>query len=429
MMPFDAEKTSNPKCTFNTHTVMSKALTWSRDSHGLFDFESKNLTKKRLNVNDPSMYMRHGNDVHQAKYDASESFQNQRLMHSVSDDDKALVKIVNHNNCLYVESAAYQPHKVDQDIKKQADGKKTQENMYLVVRSLKHNDVRQHYDIQEKDILKIGRIKFAVKEIGYSIESQAMVADESEEMKEKGHTANSIFTTSNDEEWEEFEEVQAITKGGSGKEDEKCRFCYSDEATVENPLLISCKCAGSVGYLHLACLKQWLNFKMTKQQVSEGFTSIFWKAFECEICKHAYPLTFKAQNKKYNLVEYEKPTGDFLVLESLSHEKNTSRIIHVIKPSLLKSEFKLGRGHNADLRINDISVSRVHSMIKLQNGKFILEDNDSKFGTMVLVKQRTPLLPLYNKAVQVGRTVVNFCVKENKTEVKGVEIQETQDSD
>lgn len=41
----------------------------------------------------------------------------------------------------------------------------------------------------------------------------------------------------------------------------------------------------------------------------------------------------------------------------------------------------------------------------------MLEDNQSKFGTLVLVKQRTPLLPGYNKAVQVGRTVINFSVK------------------
>jgi hypothetical protein len=69
-------------------------------------------------------------------------------------------------------------------------------------------------------------------------------------------------------------------------------------------------------------------------------------------------------------------------------------------------------------------------MIKLMNGKFILEDNDSKFGTMVLIKQRSPLIPLYNKAVQVGRSVINFCVKENKVEVKGDdEVKETQDSD
>ena len=260
VMPFDSEKNGNPKCSFASHTVLMKALTWSRDSHGLFDFESKNLTKKRLNAFEPSMFLRNVNDVHGAKYNAAESFQNQKLMHSISEEDKALVKVVNQNGCMYVESAAHQQHELDQELKKEADAKK-QENMYLVVRSLKHNDVRQHYDIQEKDILKIGRIKFAVKEIGYSIESQAMVADESEETKEKGHTANSIYAVNNDEEWEEFEEVKSITEGGSGKDDEKCRFCYSDEASEENPLLLSCKCAGSVGYLHLECLKQWLNFK------------------------------------------------------------------------------------------------------------------------------------------------------------------------
>lgn len=45
----------------------------------------------------------------------------------------------------------------------------------------------------------------------------------------------------------------------------------------------------------------------------------------------------------------------------------------------------------------------------------MLEDNQSKFGTLVLVKQRTPLLPGYNKAVQVGRTVINFSVKGTNT--------------
>merc|ERR1712195_370619 len=114
-----------------------------------------------------------------------------------------------------------------------------------------------------------------------------------------------------------------------------------------------------------------------------------------------------------NLVQYEKPEGNYLVLESLNQEKNTSRIIHIIRPSELKDCFKLGRGHESDLRINDISVSRCHAKIKFSNGKFQLEDNTSKFGTLVLVKQRTPLLPNYNKAVQIGRTVLNFSVKAN----------------
>lgn len=205
----------------------------------------------------------------------------------------------------------------------------------MVVRSLKFGEERKHYDIQNKDILKIGRIKFAVKDIGYSAESLALQAetdDGSSELQEKPHTANSIHTKGNTDEWEEFEEVNALT-ASSGKEEEKCRFCYSDEADESNPLLQSCKCSGSVSFLHLECLKQWLKFKMSKSQATEGWTTIYWKAFECEICKSAYPLTFKAKDKHYNLVEYEKPTGDFMVIESLSHDKNTSRIIHIIKPS------------------------------------------------------------------------------------------------
>lgn len=119
----------------------------------------------------------------------------------------------------------------------------------------------------------------------------------------------------------------------------------------------------------------------------------------------------KANGYKYKLVEYEEQSGDYMVLESLNQEKNTSRIIHIIRPSQQKLVFKLGRGHESDLRINDISVSKCHAKIKLENGKFMLEDNQSKFGTLVLIKKRTPLLPGFNKAVQVGRTVINFSVK------------------
>ena len=72
----------------------------------------------------------------------------------------------------------------------------------------------------------------------------------------------------------------------------------------------------------------------------------------------------------------------------------------------------MGRGHESDLRINDISVSRLHAMVKFKDGKFLLEDNLSKFGTLVLIKRKTPLIAGYNKAVQIGRTVVNFSVKQ-----------------
>ncbi len=61
-----------------------------------------------------------------------------------------------------------------------------------------------------------------------------------------------------------------------------------------------------------------------------------------------------------------------MIIESLNLEKATARIIHIIKPGNLQDTFKLGRGHDADLRINDISVSRCHSIIKFKNGAFFL---------------------------------------------------------
>ena len=43
----------------------------------------------------------------------------------------------------------------------------------------------------------------------------------------------------------------------------------------------------------------------------------------------------------------------------------------------------------------------------------MLEDNVSKFGTLVLVKEKLLLENGSSKAVQIGRTVVSFSLKNN----------------
>ena len=55
-------------------------------------------------------------------------------------------------------------------------------------------------------------------------------------------------------------------------------------------------------------------------------------------------------------------------------------------PILRNHSFKLGRGLDQEVRISDISVSRYHAKIKFLEDKFVLEDNLSKFGTLVLVR-------------------------------------------
>ena len=40
-----------------------KGITWSRDSHGLFDYESKHLTKKTMRTTEPVCIVRRGNEL------------------------------------------------------------------------------------------------------------------------------------------------------------------------------------------------------------------------------------------------------------------------------------------------------------------------------------------------------------------------------
>jgi hypothetical protein len=56
---------------------------------------------------------------------------------------------------------------------------------------------------------------------------------------------------------------------------------------------------------------------------------------------------------------------------------------------------------------NQISVSKQHAFIKYENGKFILFDNDSKFGTTVLLRgkckiEREPI------TLQIGSTIITL---------------------
>ena len=82
--------------------------------------------------------------------------------------------------------------------------------------------------------------------------------------------------------------------------------------------------------------------------------------------------------------------------------------------------YKVGRSVDTDMRIADISVSRVHSFLKVVDGQVVLTDNGSKFGTMVRITKPSLLAqaqidnyPMTNEAMrqsifQIGRSLVYF---------------------
>ena len=218
---------------------------------------------------------------------------------------------------------------------------------------------------------------------------------------------------------EEFEEEAVEIDCGvvdpTSAPDIQCKVCWDNSSTPQNPLLNSCQCDGSCKYIHYECLKTWLKQKMVKKE-EENLISYTWKQFECEICKKPYPYVFKSNGFSYRLVDVEQDVPkdkNYLLLESLTFEKNSSRMVHLIMPGADKKIFKLGRGHESDVRVSDISVSRCHALVKFndQTGRFYLEDNLSKFGTLVLSKGQINLEPELTKAVQIGRSVISFTVK------------------
>ena len=114
-----------------------------------------------------------------------------------------------------------------------------------------------------------------------------------------------------------------------------CRICLGEEEdNIKNPLFSPCSCAGSMGLIHLDCLKEWLKIKKIQRQ-GEVVSTFFWKNLECELCKQRFPIEIELNNKeKHAILEYDLPIYEageqphYIVLESIS--SNTSKVVHVL---------------------------------------------------------------------------------------------------
>jgi pSer/pThr/pTyr-binding forkhead associated (FHA) protein len=92
------------------------------------------------------------------------------------------------------------------------------------------------------------------------------------------------------------------------------------------------------------------------------------------------------------------------------------KTIHVVTiPSELarkknKILVKVGRGTEVDVRITDISVSRFHSKIYFSKGEFYCQDNNSKFGTVALLRQpiSLPQKGEHFFQIQVGKHLIEL---------------------
>ena len=131
--------------------------------------------------------------------------------------------------------------------------------------------------LKRGDIIKFGRVKYRIKDlcIPYSPESSEKVSfiQISSPVEEQQHDVRCC------DDLPEYIKFRL--------EKDCCKFCFMTTHTDDNPLLSICICKGSMKFIHLACLRQWIDLK-TIEKESNFLETYFFKNFSCEICLTKY---------------------------------------------------------------------------------------------------------------------------------------------
>lgn len=350
--------------------------TWPKDSHDLFDYESSHLLSREFKITSSARFVRNADHSIQA-------------IEAFNFDSQA--EPSENTDCLF---------QIKQDITGRfyvSNGENSSSSLELIVRGLKKDENPIGYELKVGDNVKIGRVKFMIREIK---DSNGITRRIRNPLEEKDYQIQDKMET------EEEAQTNPIT----------CRICLMDkphENAMDNLLINPCKCKGSCENVHTRCLRQWLACKDQQRDKQNGPNSLHdhSKVLACEICKGYFPSFVRFGDYEYNLINLKKPDNEpYLLLERVETEK-LARGLFLVKAS--DCELSMGRGHNSNVFVSDISVSRLHASIRYQEGKFMLFDNKSKFGTLVEVKKPLEISP-EKTIIQIGKTVIVFSLKREK---------------
>ena len=330
------------------------------------------------------------------------------------------------------------------------------------------NNRMNMFKINEGDVLKIGKIIIRIRKIKFQSNkhndkkiinidindnkyelSNSATSEKISILKEIG--ANSLFNFNNNiniqntvkkqnEEEEKEKEILSINKTSNKKissqklnfitpekiilqENQKkkstdfpqrcCRICYLEEETEINPLIQPCLCSGSLKYIHLECLRKWIGTRnWTQIENNENVCIYLIKEVDCELCKNKLPDYIRHKNKLYKIIDFKIDFKNYISFENLTLDKQKNKFIYIVNLDK-KKEIKIGRGHEANIILSDISVSRVHCILNVYNKNVYLQDNEAKYGTLVLVQtQRLNIIDNVELNLQIGRSFINC---KNKT--------------
>ena len=304
----------------------------------------------------------------------------------------------------------------------------TPNSAWFLLRKEFIDDRMNDYNLREGDIFKIGRIIVRIRTIKFAKNN-----NKNNDNNNDNNSINTNFSQNLKEIQIEHNKIKKVKEPKEAKSNRLCRICYGEEENDENPLLQPCTCSGSMKYIHLNCLKTWINTSVNIKLESSEYCNIYsYKPAECELCKTTFPDFVRHKGKLYEILDFYNNYSSFLIFECLTSDKIQNKFMYVVNLDIPNNIVNIGRGHNSHVLLNDISVSRLHCFLKInkRTKKLYLSDNNSKFGTLALIQtNHLILVPDLALHLQVGRSYLKILIKKYVSFFNCCGVSEKKNSD
>ncbi|CAD8071436.1 unnamed protein product [Paramecium primaurelia] len=330
--------------------VLIEIATWTHNNHGLFDYESKELKTSKINVkNTTNLILNEDNSD------------------TIIQSDKLFGDCI--GSISFEENAIY--------FKSNSD----YQDAYVKI------DPKQKQQLLVGDLFKFGRMEYFVSELNNG--DKVMMA-------------------------QDHYNLERHIKIQKKKDPRQCRFCLMDDQEEtedpKNPFLQDlCSCKGLMAYVHFECLKQWVNFqnRISCKQTQNTVQYHWNKVLECDVCKDPLParVYIENQSEPLQMIQVEKLDGPYIILEQITRQESLSKSLTFMH-AFGTCSVSIGRGHNSEIRCQDISVSRNHAIISYEK-QWYIEDQNSKFGTLRIIQNKLKLLKEVQE-IQIGRVLLKI---------------------
>jgi len=134
--------------------------TWTRESHGLYDFEGEEIERKFFKVKGNQRVFRYESEV-EIKHSDHNNFYEQEQQMAETDREKIVARILNFNGNYWIYHKNFVDSQIDQVLEK-----KPEEKIWRVVRENICAEMEiPCYRICKRDLIKVGRVRFKIRDI------------------------------------------------------------------------------------------------------------------------------------------------------------------------------------------------------------------------------------------------------------------------